>query len=501
MRELFWKDYSEDNMDNMIGLGVFGTFGQPFGFQQYFYYDLNFNKSLDLNPNAIEVYPNSELYSVNRCLSGGKYMVCFSIYTYARELNSSRGGTFIGSSVVLLESYIEAICIYKVLKELHQDVINNEGNVKNDCIQVDEAVKLNVREPFEFLQAKSKVRKISENNYHKRHNDSKFLIRSDNGVNYEAQVISFFERAMNYYVDVDTLYFTSNDLIINNVRDKGLIKILDWNAFISQNQGEVSQYNIFTKKLVSASDAFDKKSEVNYDYNDGINKGNIKNDIQQELLKSSDGEIDALKGSLRKICDLMEKTNTAIINIVDDANNYDMHKDSATRADMSTVVNKYLKLLVNNKILIFVLLLSGVIAVTIKESAKEKELVVVNDVKEINKASVDDVVIRVINVYMDEGKFIKYAEEQYLKITDVNQMENDIAQYLMQNSSFIKDKYRSNEELRDFIEYNNKVLFEEMKNYLMKNSNVKYSDSEISKTMSGELGKGGRLLIYKGNAN
>ena len=48
-------------MKDLIGFGVFGTFGEPYGFQQLFYFTNTFNQSLDLNTNAIELYPNIEL--------------------------------------------------------------------------------------------------------------------------------------------------------------------------------------------------------------------------------------------------------------------------------------------------------------------------------------------------------------------------------------------------------------------------------------------------------
>jgi hypothetical protein len=141
-------------MKNLLGLGVFGTFGKPYGFQQYFYFDTDFNQTLDLNTNAIEIFPSTELFSVKREIHNGLTSICISKYSYANEINSNRGGTFIGSCILLNEAYTNSENIYLLLTELHNDLILSEKNLINSVLQVQQATQLEVKEPIQFDNVK-----------------------------------------------------------------------------------------------------------------------------------------------------------------------------------------------------------------------------------------------------------------------------------------------------------------------------------------------------------
>ena len=225
-------------MENLLGLGVFGTFGQPYGFQQAFSFDVEFSKSLDLDNEEIALFPGTELYSVKREFVNGVYSIAFCLYSHAREMNANRNGTFIGSAIVLQQVYVDPNTIYKLLRELHDDIINNAQNLSNNTIQVRQAVNLNVKEPAQFQTVKFNTKTIENTPYYstKINPQKKFFINPGNVEN-TPQVVRFFDEALKSYKDAETLYFSFNDKISHYIHKKGAIKVIEWDDFTSYKDG------------------------------------------------------------------------------------------------------------------------------------------------------------------------------------------------------------------------------------------------------------------------
>jgi len=220
-------------MANMLGLGVFGTFGQPYGFQQAFNADCQFIRSLDLDTSEIDMFPGTELFAVRREVVKGVYSVAFCMYTFIREMNANRNTTYLGSCIVLQGVYVEAEKIYKLLRELHTDLIENIQNVNNNTIQVRQAVNLVVREPAQFQSIKFSARSIDDTPYYTTGiNAGKRYFISTEHIESSGQVVTFFDEALKNYNDSDSLYFTFSEKIINAVNKKSTLSILNWDQFI-----------------------------------------------------------------------------------------------------------------------------------------------------------------------------------------------------------------------------------------------------------------------------
>ncbi|MGS0748630.1 hypothetical protein [Halpernia sp. GG3] len=85
-------------MKDPIYLLAFGTFGNPNGFRQspFIAEDPQFFKSIktfDLNTNSIKLFPGNTLYAIRKEIVNGLKTVAYTIYTYAKEQDSDRGGT------------------------------------------------------------------------------------------------------------------------------------------------------------------------------------------------------------------------------------------------------------------------------------------------------------------------------------------------------------------------------------------------------------------------
>ena len=243
-------------MKEHIGLGVFGTFGQPYGYQQIFFFDTYFYTSLDLNTNVLELSQNAELYAVKKELIDGVFSVCFCIYSFAKELTSTRGGTFIGTCVVLNECYADARDIYILLKELHDDTVKNPKNVLNNKIQVQIADELEIRKPLKFDEVKSRVTSINETAFRSDFIDPEktFLVKGKPSVaNKEKNITLFFEYAFENFSDFETLYFTFDKSVISHIENKGILNVIEWSDFVESEKMTIQRKNELKDEISQAS--------------------------------------------------------------------------------------------------------------------------------------------------------------------------------------------------------------------------------------------------------
>lgn len=219
-------------MGKSIGLGVFGTFGNPNGYQQSFFLNAHFPQNLDLNPNAIELVPNSELYVVRKDYNKGVHSICVCIYTFAKEFQSSRRGTFIGNCVVFNDCFAEGEYIYECLKEIHTDTVSNPKNMVNNMLQVQQVSDLEVKEPLSFSPLSANTKKIAYRPQLPDNSKSYFIAANDmTGVDLEKAVKLFFNKSFSDFPQVGVMYFSSNPHVIQYAKAKGLIQVADWNEF------------------------------------------------------------------------------------------------------------------------------------------------------------------------------------------------------------------------------------------------------------------------------
>jgi hypothetical protein len=239
-------------MINQVGIGVFGTFGEPHGYQQAFYSGVGFNESLDLDDSAIEFYPGAELYAVKRELIGGVYTVCFCTYSYVRELNTERFGTFLGTCVVLRNSYAEADYIYKALRTLHEATIKNVHNVDNGILKPLQVQDIAILEPADFVALNANIIPISKTPFFSAYVDAgrqqlitpSELIADDK----HSIVTSFFDEALKNYNDTGSLYFSFDENVSEFVSKEGKIAVTVWEDYINRKPQGAEPTVVRTKK-------------------------------------------------------------------------------------------------------------------------------------------------------------------------------------------------------------------------------------------------------------
>ncbi len=228
-------------MANSINLIAFGTFGNPNGFKQTFFVGstelAKSVKTFDLNTNAIKLFANSKIFSIRKDYQNGFNSIAYSIYTYAREQNSDRSGTFIGSSILFTNKIAKEHLTISQLNEFHKQLVSK--NVSNDTISVNHSDKFSVVKPKDFDKIEFHLREIENLNF--RQNTDTYLVVfcsiNDHNLNH------FFEKSIDLLNVYDTIYFTDNPEVAEFVHQKGIFKLI-------QNVGEKRDFEREINNLI-----------------------------------------------------------------------------------------------------------------------------------------------------------------------------------------------------------------------------------------------------------
>lgn len=219
-------------MAQNISLGIFGTFGNPNGFTQTIAGQIKGIKKYDLNPTAIQLFDSTQaMYALRKEVVGKEGIFSFVKYSYATEQGSTRGGTFVGASVINANGIADISSVVSVLNTLHQNLIKNPNNVKDGIIIVKHSNEFKIEDPS-VDNLKISPEAISDIDFSER---SKNLVVFTSLGNIQQSL----GKAVDLLNDYDTIYFTGDGEVAKYVQKKGLYELI-------QEAGEVKQ---FTQKL------------------------------------------------------------------------------------------------------------------------------------------------------------------------------------------------------------------------------------------------------------
>ena len=228
-------------MANSINLIAFGTFGNPNGFKQTFFVGskelAKSVKTFDLNTNAIKLFANSKVYAIRKEYANGFNTIAYSVYSYAREQNSDRSGTFIGSSILYTNKIAKEHITIAQLNEFHNQLVNK--NVSNETISVNHSDKFSVVKPEDFDKIEFHLREIENLNF-RQNTDNYLVVFCNIKDNYLTQ---FFEKSIDLLNVYDTIYFTDNQEVAEFVHQKGIFKLI-------QNVGEKRDFDREINNLI-----------------------------------------------------------------------------------------------------------------------------------------------------------------------------------------------------------------------------------------------------------
>lgn len=217
-------------MNNNYFISVFGTFGSPNGFNQSFLFleDKTIAQSIkkfDLNTNAIMLFPNTKLYSIRKDNIGANKIISYTIYTYAKEPNSDRSGSFIGSGLSFIDQITEESISINLLNDFHQNLI--EKNLNNETLIINHSKDFSVTQPKDFDKINYNLKTVDGVNFNQ--NSNKILVvYCLTSLN---QLQSYFKKSLNLLSEYDTIYFTQDKEIAEYVNSKKIFEITDDKGF------------------------------------------------------------------------------------------------------------------------------------------------------------------------------------------------------------------------------------------------------------------------------
>ncbi|MBO9585669.1 MAG: hypothetical protein J7574_16000 [Flavobacterium sp.] len=217
-----------------IYLLAFGTFGNPYGFRQTFFLgNQNIAKSIrtfDLNTNAIKLFENSILYSIRKESVNGLNTIAYSKYSFAKEKNSDRGGTFVGASILFTNEIAEDNLTITKLNEFHETLVSR--NISDKTIMVNHSDDFQVDLPKDFDKLNFNLKRISEP-YNFRLSNSNLVVYSHIDENTLQQNL---KKSLELLNNFDTIFFTDNKEIVDFTLAKNLYRTTDENGFENEIQ-------------------------------------------------------------------------------------------------------------------------------------------------------------------------------------------------------------------------------------------------------------------------
>lgn len=265
----------------MKNINVFGyaTFGTPNGFtQSCIYGNKNLEKALktfDLKTDAIQLLsPNDRIYSIRKEGITDKFLISYSVYTYAKEKNSNRTGTFIGTSLIFSDEIADENLILNSLHQIHQKLKNN--NVSNNVLNINHSKEFNLTNVFDqdFEKIEYNSRKISFIDWES--SDKKLVIFTNKLDNNSIQ--NLFKKALEILPKYDTLFFIDSKEIAEFVSQKRLFRLIDVNIL----EEEIQNFQTEIKQQVLNTIAKFKKQSKKIE-DDGRNEyENLKKQIEQD---------------------------------------------------------------------------------------------------------------------------------------------------------------------------------------------------------------------------
>lgn len=222
-------------MAENIYLLAFGTFGNPYGFRQTCFKGGNQNiaksiKTFDLNTNAIKLFENSTIYAIRKESVNGLNSIAYSKYSFAKEQNSDRGGTFIGASIFFINEIAEDNLTITKLNEFHKILIAK--NMNDKTIMVNHSDNFSVDLPQDFDKLSFNLKRFEE--------PSNFNLSNSNLVVYSPldmnKLQQNFKKSLELLNSFDTIFFTDNEDIAKFTHTKGLYQTTNEEGFDNEIQ-------------------------------------------------------------------------------------------------------------------------------------------------------------------------------------------------------------------------------------------------------------------------
>ncbi|KQM43893.1 hypothetical protein [Chryseobacterium sp. Leaf201] len=242
-------------MDGTYFFSAFGTFGNPNGFRQSFFLGGSAAiakelRTFDLKTDAIMLFPDNKIYGIRKDHSGGNNLISYSVYTFAKEQKSHRGGTFIGSSLVFAGKIAPENLIISVLDDFHNTLEKN--NVSEGVITISHSDQFAIHKPKDFDKIGFHLQEVNDVSF-TQSNGNYLVVYCETD---PAKLQVMFSKSRELLNNYDTIFFTQSHEIGEFVKQKGIFKIVEPNGF----EHEISRLHEERLRLVQVClDEFKKE--------------------------------------------------------------------------------------------------------------------------------------------------------------------------------------------------------------------------------------------------
>ncbi|MDM1555832.1 MULTISPECIES: hypothetical protein [Chryseobacterium] len=298
-------------MDSTYFFSAFGTFGNPNGFRQSFFLGGNQNiakeiRTFDLKTDAIKLFPQSTIYSIRKDYAGGSNLISYAVYTFAKEQNSDRGGTFIGSSLLFVNKIASEGLIISALNDFQS--ILEKNNLSEGIITVNHSDQFSIQKPKDFDKIGFNVREVEELDFTRSGNHYLVVYCETNA----AQLQTFFNKSIDLLNVYDTIYFTQSHEIGEFVKQKGIFKIVDADGFkkeldnLEEEKRRILQNAIvdLTKEKESLKD---EKTKLLEELNRQISQNEKRHQDNEAKIKDSKNGIEIINKEYDQYSEKIEK--------------------------------------------------------------------------------------------------------------------------------------------------------------------------------------------------
>lgn len=298
-------------MDSTYFFSAFGTFGNPNGFRQSFFLGGNKNiakeiRTFDLKTDAIKLFPQSKIYAIRKDYAGGSNLISYSVYTFAKEQNSDRGGTFIGSSLLFVNKIASEGIIVNALNEFQRHL--EKHNLSEGTITVNHSDHFSIQKPKDFDKIGFNIREVDELNFSQSNNNFLVVYCETNA----GQLQHFFNKAIDLLNVYDTIYFTQSHEIGEFVKQKGIFKIVDSNGFTKEldhlEEERIRNLQNMIAELEKEKESLnDEKTKLLEDLNRQISLNEKRHQDNEAKIKESKNGIEVIKKEYHQYSEKIEE--------------------------------------------------------------------------------------------------------------------------------------------------------------------------------------------------
>ena len=305
----------------MKNINVFGyaTFGTPNGFTQSCIHGNQsmekIIKKFDLKSDAIQLLsPSDRIYSIRKESLQNNILLSYSVYTYAKEKNSNRSGTFIGTSIVFTNEILPENLILNSLHEIHINLKNNNVSADNFVLNINHSKDFNLQKILskDFDKLEHQTTKF---NFQEWENTDKNLViyipKFD-----QNEIQNLFKKSLEIIPKYETLYFIDSKEIAEFVTQKRLFRLIDKNGL--EQEIQILQQERKQKRTDAIAKFERNKLQLEEEKNREIE--NRKKQIEQNQQRQSENQkkIDESESDLTKFESLFRNLFSNISSLLTD---------------------------------------------------------------------------------------------------------------------------------------------------------------------------------------